>query len=86
MALRTCAGATIIVIWGCLDNQKPISSLLFILWGAGICFSIIQLKRHLFIDFIGGASLALLVGYIVKHILNYFSVYFCSTSIKEPLA
>ena len=76
---------TMIVIWGCLDKQKLIVSLLLILWGTGICFSIIQLKRHLFIDFIGGGVLALLVGYSVQYVLSRFRGYRCNASIREPL-
>lgn len=64
---------TAIVVWGCINWQKPIRTLLLILWGIAICFSIIQLRRHVFIDFIGGALLAVIVGYTMQYILKWFS-------------
>lgn len=63
---------TLIVVWGCFNLKKPIRTSLLILWGIGICFSTIQLRRHVFIDFIGGALLALIVGYAIRYCLNYF--------------
>lgn len=63
---------TIIVVCGCLNTKRPIRSSLLVLWGVGICFSIVQLRRHVFVDFIGGIIMALLVGYSVRYLLNYF--------------
>lgn len=57
---------TMIVVWGCIDSKHPWRTTFFILWGFGICFSIIQLRRHIFIDFIGGAVLALLTDYTLN--------------------
>lgn len=67
---------TFIVIWGCLEATHPIRSLLLILWGIAIVFSVIQLRRHLFIDFIGGVILALFVGWFVRYC-------FCRLVIKK---
>lgn len=61
---------TVIVIWGCIEADHPIRNLLLILWGIAIAFSIIQLRRHLFIDFIGGAILAIAVGWLVRYWLG----------------
>lgn len=61
---------TLIVIWGCFDTNHPLRNTLLILWGIVIAFSIIQLRRHLFIDFIGGVILALMVGWLVRYWLN----------------
>lgn len=76
---------TVIVIWGCLNKQNRISNFLLVLWGVGICFSVLQLKRHFFIDFIAGGVLALCVGYSVQYVLNRFDPYRCKVSTKESL-
>lgn len=53
---------TLIVAWGTISRKHPIYSLILIIWAGAICLSIIQLRRHLFIDFLGGGILAFLVG------------------------
>lgn len=61
---------TFIVIWGAFDKHHRIRNILLALWGIAIAISIIQLRRHLFIDFIGGMILAIMVGWIVWYCLS----------------
>lgn len=58
---------TMIVVYGYINNKNRFTSILFILWGIVICFSILQLGRHLFIDLITGALLALISGLIIQY-------------------
>lgn len=61
---------TFIVIWGAYDSHHHLRNILLTLWGIAIAISIIQLRRHLFIDFIGGMILAIMVGWIVWYLLS----------------
>lgn len=45
-----------------MDNKKGIFNLFLIIWVAEIYFSILQLKRHLFIDIAVGVLIAILCG------------------------
>lgn len=56
---------TMIVVWGYINKKYRFISTLFIFWGMMICFSVLQLGRHLFIDFISGATLSIIVGCLV---------------------
>ena len=58
---------TMLAIWGSFDRHHPLRNIILALWGMAIAFSIIQLRRHLFIDFMGGMVLALMVGYGVRY-------------------
>lgn len=58
---------TMIVVYGYINNKNRFTSILFILWGIVICFSILQLGRHLFIDLITGALLAIISGLIIQY-------------------
>ncbi|WP_218837714.1 phosphatase PAP2 family protein [Gilliamella sp. Nev5-1] len=62
---------TLLAIWGSLDKCHPQRNILLVLWGIAIAFSIIQLRRHLFVDFLGGIALALMVGYGVRYGSSY---------------
>lgn len=61
---------TTFVVWGAINIQRPGLTTLWIVWGVWICFSTIQLRRHLFIDVASGFILALLVGYFMWYLLN----------------
>ena len=61
---------TMIVVYGYLNNKNRFTSILFILWGIIICFSILQLGRHLFIDLITGALLAIISGLVIQYYQN----------------
>jgi membrane-associated phospholipid phosphatase len=56
-----------LAIWGSFDRDHPLRNIILVFWGMAIAFSIIQLRRHLFIDFMGGMVLALMVGYGMRY-------------------
>lgn len=58
---------TSLAIWGALNKFHPLRNIILLLWGMTIVLSIIQLRRHLFIDFIGGTVLALIAGWSVQY-------------------
>ena len=74
---------TIIVVWGYIQKKHPIKSLLFIIWGIVICFSILQLARHLFIDLITGAILAIIVSLFIQYLQNKIAASISITKNKE---
>lgn len=61
---------TFLAVWAVARSRQHLLTFAFILWGAMIAFSILQLKRHLFIDLIGGVALALGAGMLVSWIIN----------------
>jgi membrane-associated phospholipid phosphatase len=60
---------TVLAVWALHDDQRPVKNALFWLWGLGIAFSIIQLRRHLFIDLVAGVALGLVVGWLCQRFL-----------------
>lgn len=58
---------TLLATWGSFDRHHLLRNIVLILWAMAIVLSIIQLRRHLFIDFIGGVILALMVGCSVRY-------------------
>ncbi|MCS3430705.1 phosphatase PAP2 family protein [Klebsiella sp. BIGb0407] len=61
---------TLLAVWAIARSRKHFLTLAFILWGGVIAFSILQLKRHLFIDLIGGVVLASGAGMLVSWVMN----------------
>lgn len=61
---------TLLAVWAIAKSRRRLTTLVFILWGAAIAFSILQLKRHLFIDLVGGVILALAAGLLVSWIMG----------------
>lgn len=61
---------TLLAVWAIAKSRRHWMTLVFILWGSAIAFSILQLKRHLFIDLVGGVVLALGAGLLVGWIMN----------------
>ncbi|GKW24480.1 acid phosphatase [Pectobacterium carotovorum subsp. carotovorum] len=55
---------TVLAVWAMSDGQQKVKTGLYLLWGAAIAFSILQLRRHLFIDLVTGAMLAGITGWI----------------------
>ncbi|TKY82041.1 phosphatase PAP2 family protein [Pectobacterium polonicum] len=55
---------TALAVWAMSDSQQKVKTGLYLLWGAAIAFSILQLRRHLFIDLVTGAMLAGITGWI----------------------
>ena len=61
---------TILAVWAIATSRRRLLSLGFILWGCAIAFSILQLKRHLFIDLVGGVVLAWAVGILATWMMR----------------
>lgn len=57
---------TILAVWAISKGKRPLRTSVFILWGVAIAFSILQLKRHLFVDLVGGIVLALVAGMLAQ--------------------
>lgn len=57
---------TTIVVWGVLNIKHPIITIVMIIWGTMICLSIIQLRRHVFMDLVGGITLAIILGWLIQ--------------------
>lgn len=55
---------TVLAVWAMSDGQQKVKTGFYLLWGAAIAFSILQLRRHLFIDLVTGAILAVIAGWI----------------------
>ncbi|BEO42841.1 acid phosphatase [Serratia marcescens] len=55
---------TVLAVWALSDGERKVRTALWMLWGAAIAFSILQLRRHLFVDLAGGALLALCAGWL----------------------
>ncbi len=55
---------TVLAVWALSDGEHKVRTALWMLWGAAIAFSILQLRRHLFVDLAGGALLALCAGWL----------------------
>ncbi|UUE36242.1 phosphatase PAP2 family protein [Pectobacterium aroidearum] len=55
---------TVLAVWAMSDSQQKVKTGLYLLWGMAIAFSILQLRRHLFIDLVTGAMLAGIAGWV----------------------
>ncbi|MEQ9877872.1 phosphatase PAP2 family protein [Pectobacterium aroidearum] len=55
---------TVLAVWAMSDSQQKVKTGVYLLWGMAIAFSILQLRRHLFIDLVTGAMLASMTGWI----------------------
>lgn len=56
------AALTLLCVWALFDRRRLLRSALVILLGAGICLSVIQLRRHLSIDLAAGWLVGLASG------------------------
>ncbi|MEE4345113.1 phosphatase PAP2 family protein [Pseudomonas alliivorans] len=56
----------VLAVWGISAARRTVRTVLFVLWVAVIAWSILQLRRHLFIDVLSGALLALFAGWMVQ--------------------
>lgn len=59
---------TVLAVWAAAESRKKLRSALLIVWGLAIAFSILQLRRHLFVDLLSGAALAWSVGYVCRRV------------------
>jgi len=55
---------TVLAVWALSDGERKMRTALWMLWGVAIAFSILQLRRHLFVDLAGGVLLALFAGWL----------------------
>ncbi len=55
----------VLAVWGISAARRSVRTAVFIVWVAAIAYSILQLRRHLFIDVVSGAVLALVAGMLV---------------------
>nr|WP_314265035.1 phosphatase PAP2 family protein [uncultured Moellerella sp.] len=55
---------TALALYALWSQQYKLRTGLFLLWAIMICFSVLQLRRHLFIDLITGVIVAVLSGYL----------------------
>lgn len=59
---------TVLAVWAAAESRKKLRSALLSVWGLAIAFSILQLRRHLFVDLLSGAALAWGVGYVCRRV------------------
>lgn len=58
------AALTLLAVWAIAKKGSCWLTLMSVVWAIAIAFSILQLRRHLFIDLVGGALLASVCGWI----------------------
>ncbi|WP_434772553.1 phosphatase PAP2 family protein [Pseudomonas entomophila] len=54
----------VLAVWGIGTAGRTRRTLFFLVWVVAIAYSILQLRRHLFIDVVSGAALALAAGWL----------------------
>ncbi len=57
---------TTLAVWAMSSRAHLLRTLCFLLWYLAIGFSILQLRRHLFVDLLSGTALALCVGALLR--------------------
>lgn len=62
------AALTILAVWAIARKGKILVTVASALWALAIAFSILQLRRHLFIDIVGGALLAGVCGWLAAYL------------------
>ena len=62
------AALTLLCAWALLDGRKPLRSWLMLLWAVGICFAIIQLRRHTSLDLAAGLAAGIVCGRICRRV------------------
>ncbi|KAA9000149.1 inositol phosphorylceramide synthase [Affinibrenneria salicis] len=53
---------TTLAVWALFERRRPLRSGVYLCWAIAIAFSILQLRRHLFIDLLTGGILAAIIG------------------------
>ncbi|MEQ4668669.1 phosphatase PAP2 family protein [Providencia manganoxydans] len=61
---------TLVMLSALWSQHHKFRTTLYLLWAAAICFSVLVLKRHLFIDVVTGAITAIAALYIARWIQN----------------
>ncbi|AOM42888.1 hypothetical protein A9255_13250 [Xenorhabdus hominickii] len=67
------ASLTALSVYALWQSKQKIGKLLWLTWGVLIGFSIIQLRRHLFIDLTAGILTAIVIGILCQIILQVIS-------------
>ncbi|EGQ0030868.1 phosphatase PAP2 family protein [Escherichia albertii] len=62
------AALTLLAVWAIAKKDNRWLTLMSVVWAIAIAFSILQLRRHLFIDLVGGALLASGCGWIAARL------------------
>ncbi|WP_149506586.1 phosphatase PAP2 family protein [Escherichia albertii] len=62
------AALTLLAVWAIAKKENLWLTLMSVVWAIAIAFSILQLRRHLFIDLVGGALLASGCGWIAARL------------------
>ncbi|HHC4879009.1 TPA: phosphatase PAP2 family protein, partial [Escherichia albertii] len=57
-----------LAVWAIAKKENLWLTLMSVVWAIAIAFSILQLRRHLFIDLVGGALLASGCGWIAARL------------------
>jgi membrane-associated phospholipid phosphatase len=66
------AALTLLCVWALLDVRNLKRSATAVVMGIGICYSIIQLRRHISIDLTAGLAAGLLCGWLCSTKFTYF--------------
>lgn len=56
-----------LAIMAMYDARRPAKAAMLVLWGLLVGFSIMQLRRHLFVDLVAGTTLGLVTGWLCQH-------------------
>ncbi|SEM48868.1 PAP2 superfamily protein [Pseudomonas sp. ok272] len=59
---------TVLAVWALGDARHTLRTVLLIAWAVAIGFSILQLRRHLLIDLVSGALLALVAAGLARRL------------------
>jgi len=62
------AALTILSVWAIAARRQGLLTVVSVVWALAILFSILQLRRHLFIDIAGGTVLAVGCGGVVAYL------------------
>lgn len=62
------AALTLLTVWAITVGRRRWIAVASLVWAFAIVFSILQLRRHLFIDLVGGALLALGCGWLAARL------------------
>jgi membrane-associated phospholipid phosphatase len=65
------AALTLLCVWALVDVGNPKRSILAVVLGVGICYSIIQLRRHIGIDLMAGLLTGFLCGCLCSAQFTY---------------
>lgn len=62
------AGLTLLTVWAIAVRRQTVITTVSLVWALAIAIAILQLRRHLFIDLVGGVLLAGGSGWLAMYI------------------